>query len=851
MTGELKQSARLRGVITKIVRTEIAKLAPPTRVGTVQVIDRDNNYCTVLFPGDATPLKVDITYGNQPRYARYDDAGNDTGGGDLVRIGGRPGAYYLMDVLTSSSVNQHVETLIADVQDVVIPTTPPANSPAVTSLTGTPNSLVAVTEAIEQSTLLTYYISKTSGFTPDPTTQYHGTTRSTVQVFTTEADGITPLHPDTDYYVRVIATNGVAPDPAPSVEVGARLDLSAVANVIAASLVAGFVLAGLIRVGNITIDPASGITIPQPNGGTITLPANGTSAIITAQFIASALTTNGPATFGDVVTLAALMTLNSSVAAPTQAAQLTSTTQSTSPSTSQSSIRGFCDDVAGTSWVMVSNFSVAPTRVMVDKVTGAVGTTASIAPANYTVIGITRLGSTYYVLRSHFIGVNSVQYEVASYDASWSFLTSWIYSGAVVHAFGNDGTNLLISYSRSSDSKPVIRMFTTAGVNLGTDVVGDTAMALSYVYSITGTSADFGSLRYVLGESGGSFKVFNATGVRQTADEWTPAGGATWGIAWDGTRFHHVDSTGIVYHYSRTKTTQSVTATHSITDGATAETAASTVASSAVSWIKRQWLKVELPPPPITPSGLYGKAYVGTSSTRRLQVTSPAIALGNRTGYLDLLDTASAVAPVAQSGSFATGGIGSIAAASNGFAIDGNSGGSVGTGGFRDSVRAAGYPVSTAHRAMLIKTATQNLVNVTNTPVTWQSSSVDNHSNTPDGTSYLSMVDIANNQVVIRKAGLYQIRAALQYSGALAASTASVIILFVNSVAVATNGIQGRGRTNNQYNQNYIPLIRYLQVGDTVTFNALQDSGGTMVIDTVVETGSIPGTFLDVMEIRG
>jgi microcystin-dependent protein len=54
-------------------------------------------------------------------------------------------------------------------------------------------------------------------------------------------------------------------------------------------LKAGFVLAGQITVGAITITPTGGVQIPQPDGGVISFPADGTAATITADLIALSL----------------------------------------------------------------------------------------------------------------------------------------------------------------------------------------------------------------------------------------------------------------------------------------------------------------------------------------------------------------------------------------------------------------------------------------------------------------------------------------------------------------------------------------------------------------------------------
>jgi len=174
------------------------------------------------------------------------------------------------------------------------PTEPPASSPAV-EVHGTIDSLVVeVIEDYAGTTTLDFHISTEPDFAPSAAT-LSGSSRSAVFVIvsapvTDEEGNVTsqPLALDTIYYVRTVARNVVgAAEPGPITP--GVLDPSKVSEIVTARLVAGFILTGSIQVGNITINPETGITIPQSNGGTITFPADGSAATVDAHINARSL----------------------------------------------------------------------------------------------------------------------------------------------------------------------------------------------------------------------------------------------------------------------------------------------------------------------------------------------------------------------------------------------------------------------------------------------------------------------------------------------------------------------------------------------------------------------------------
>lgn len=252
-------------------------------------------YALVTFPqtaevlGDGTDsgdvAQVPIPYGMRAQFPEglYDPPVPVVVSDDLTTVLDAPGVRPTID--GSSIVNP---------PDPTIPTEPPASSPAV-EVHGTIDSLVVeVIEEYAGTTTLDFHISTEPDFVPSAAT-LSGSSRSAVFVIVSlpvdDGEGnITtePLVLDTVYYVRTVARNVVGPA-APGPVAPGVLDPSKVSEIVTARLVAGFILTGSIQVGNITINPETGITIPQSNGGTITLPADGSAATVDAHINARSL----------------------------------------------------------------------------------------------------------------------------------------------------------------------------------------------------------------------------------------------------------------------------------------------------------------------------------------------------------------------------------------------------------------------------------------------------------------------------------------------------------------------------------------------------------------------------------
>jgi hypothetical protein len=545
------------------------------------------------------------------------------------------------------------DAAVIDPDTEATPTTAPASSPELT-VVGMPTSLVVTAGEVAASTQIEYHLRTTSGsVTAGDAATLLTTTRSRVIVVTHLPDDVTPLARDTTYYLRAIAVNDVGAA-AQSTEKSAQLDPSGITSLVTERLVAGYALLGTLEVGSIDIDPVTGITVPQPNNPEgIHFPTDGSSATIKGvedlQVEKTTLTgqTNlyGPTSVGDTVTYEGGVTAPTS--APTGVSALNRLLVSWGetydpvawPTTLYTTLRGLTDTADGTEWITAEVSGV----YTINKTTGVV-TPRIVYSAGMTAMhGVVRIGSTYYIAY-HWSGTHSVL----------AYNSSWVYQGnpynvsnatKAITAFGTNGTDLLTVYNTGQ----LVDRISTAGTVTAT--IGLQAGYLTNTTTVIETAADFGATRIVVA-SGSTIRVFNnLTGARVTGDEWSSATVVA-GIVWDGTRFITATNAGRVYAHSTYigGVSESVTLSQTLTDG-TAETAKS-VASAAVTRFKRGWIFVTAATPPSSPAGLYPKVYAGTS-TRRLQTTTPALSTTNFQGYIDALNTGSAVEPAAQSGTFA------------------------------------------------------------------------------------------------------------------------------------------------------------------------------------------------------
>lgn len=564
------------------------------------------------------------------------------------------------------------------IPDPTIPTDPPAMSPAILDVAGTPTSLVVIVEPVELRTVIDYHISTVQGFTPDASTLVRSTA-ATITEITALPDG-SPLVAGVTYYLRTVAHND-AGSAAPSPEVEGQLNLIdddtlaelSVTKLTGGTLSGATVLAGMITVGMIRIDADQGIVVP----GGITIPANGDPISIIARAVLVSLTLLGDASFYGLIQLFGRLRVADGIVAPTAAPTGERTWPSLVTGMADSTIvtpdkvRGMVAMIgSSTLWALACDFYGQGVWRAVDKTTGALSplVLAEMPAGFHCAGGVTVIGTNYYVLG--YDDNRSGNWYVYRFNSSFSKTAEFAVGGTTPTtsfnpardpAIGTDGTNLLITWCNSSGAI-YVRDYTTTGT-AGTTMLIDEG-AVRHMGAVTQGTLDYGTTRLLVATRGGKVFVTNpATYVdgitpltRDTAKEWNgAASSAIHGLVWDGTRFRSIDDTGTLHDYSRQASTITVDAAPTWYDGdpggtGTHETDAGT--KNTWAWAARSWLIITSNPPPDvgnTDPGQQDKAnqvriYAGNAGgTLRLQET---LAVGETsTSMLDLLNTSSAAPP--------------------------------------------------------------------------------------------------------------------------------------------------------------------------------------------------------------
>lgn len=93
MAGWEEQSSamKMRDVMERIATRIVNTLRPEPKLGEVYSFDEALRSCEVLFPGDTQTVRVQVGQFQAPQSTILND-----GKGDVVRVAGRSGIYYLL-----------------------------------------------------------------------------------------------------------------------------------------------------------------------------------------------------------------------------------------------------------------------------------------------------------------------------------------------------------------------------------------------------------------------------------------------------------------------------------------------------------------------------------------------------------------------------------------------------------------------------------------------------------------------------------------------------------------------------------------------------------------------------------
>jgi hypothetical protein len=603
-----------------------------------------------------------------------------------------------------------------------------------------------------------------------------------------------------------------------------------------------------IGTSGLTYWDATGLYI-ETAGGTLRFPTDGSAAEITALLTAFALTVSGQTTLHGQVAINNTTTMAAGITTPS-APTITEDWPSLTPQTPMSGCVGLIDSPDGVYWLTSNTAGIH----RIHKTTGAVTTVKSYANVTKA-LGLGRRGNlVYYGVQGNSGGTVNVFYEYTISNDAGTWTLSQQSNQYSDTGYGMD----CVGSADSSSSNRWLNVYQERFVqhidptDINVEVDLDTLQAsyLTNPNQIVGIVADLGTVNpryvtvgYVSGVATMRVHTHAGTATRVSTEEWTLAPGSGNGIWYTGGFWYTISASGVVTQYSGLSTSGGTARlTQTIREPSVpAETPESTTAT--ITRTKRKFLRVTTAVPPSAPAGLTVPVYGDNGAgSRYLQgtATTPTVA-GQNAVWINVLATSGTIAPTSQIGTFSGGATtGKLTATTNGpFWIDGASNGSVGTGTFRDSVRAAVvYDPAVKHRCVLTQTTSQSFAADVDEQLAFETELVD----------VGGLGDLANDRIVIVQDGLYAIRTGLQGNGAWGTGFRGHINIYVGTATVAQGSIIGNGAAVNKWNQLYavMPAI-YLTTGTTVHSEAL--GSAAFSTDAVYHTAQSVGTFLEVIQI--
>lgn len=609
-------------------------------------------------------------------------------GGERVSLGLDGGEWVLGDLLGQQPVvdGSYIVPETLPPVEPQGPTEPPASSPALSAV-GSVSAITLVAEGVvDPSTVLDYFM---DGVLIE-------TTRSTVVAVRAEPDG-DPLDPDLTYDFWVVARNDVGAAAA-SPTVSSALNLLVDTETILATVTAGFVLAGQIQVGNITIDPDNGIVIPLDSGGEIRFPADGSPAIIDAILRTNDLAVQGGLTINGVTNYVnGKLFLASGTANPQTLLDinwvrdrlLRRFSSATAAGTGASGLGRTAD---GAYWGAVFHLPSGSEKefVVISDATGAVVARVHSDDANSDFRSVAAIGQWFYVLGQRYnSSAGTSQSVILRYNTSGVQDGGWFplspsgdrlvpvtyWDGAI--AADPSGTSLWFARTQSNGRIRWLRYGVNSGgltSNSPTEDVLSSGVTQTLARSLYVGSGDFGSQRFVVGgwnEQEYGAASFLPDGTWSESDSWATTFYPT-GLLWDTASSRFIscarDATSFyLTEFSPERTDTVVFGQYTWYDnnpsGGNKESAPSPINSRIIP--RRTFPLLAVPAPPKSGTGVDDpnavRVYLNTSSTTKLLTT---VTSGAALSYISPTLAGTGAAPPGSSTFTAASATGELASAS-------------------------------------------------------------------------------------------------------------------------------------------------------------------------------------------
>lgn len=735
-----------------------------------------------------------------------------------------------------------------------IPTVPPTASPAIKKVSGTSASLVVETDGVNPGTLINYYVSTVDGFVPGPSTLFT-TTQSQVAIINKLPGGLA-LDKDTQYYVVVLATNAAGSAPTYSAQVSGKLDLSQVDSLVAARLVAGFILAGTISVGQMTIDADTGITINGAGGVPILrFPVDGISPLqLTAQVVAQTLTVQDKFTIAGSGVVNADLLLAAGVSTPAVAPTLsTSTPTIDTDLTTGNTVYDFggaVEDPANSAYVLVPDSDGLLNQVYrINKTTGAIvnkqtltmtqGPSVSIQAITYSSV----TGKFFVIFQDFDRTFSNPSFYMARFsntfvqEAEFQIGGSGAFNGRQMRLV-SDGTNPGMVWIPNAASL-MLRWYNP---NMGGGTIG---ADVTLIASLSGTgqgvggayygNADVGSARLFvnyLGPSGSTtIFCFNPASsyAQDTARNFIRVNRVQ-GLFWDsaGGQLMTMDDQANLTRYSKYQTAVTIQAKYSWYDGnatgSTHRSLPSPVATLAVPARRYVSVIADVPPgfydtdPAHTDKANQVKMYVSDDGGTTWHMTVLTASPWGQT-VTTFAGIATETPPVTNEFSGITlGSVGTMRSQTTDSGVDGMTE-VVNIKGF-GPWRLGNYG-SVRHFGSRYHNTTQAIATATTTLLQWNSAK--------EAATGLTW-DAANNRFVIAKPGIYLVSISLEWlSGGSGTGHRSMAIRKNGAAYMTSDMASAAFTTAGPPTQLLIGMIP-CAIGDTLDVTCWQNTGSTMSI---------------------
>lgn len=746
--------------------------------------------------------------------------------------------------------------LVAKATDGAVPSAAPANTVLNQFAVG---ALEARWDAVTNADPVTYdvYLKAGSpvGGVYNSTTFIGSTTATSLPI--TRVPAGTLLLPATNYYLEVRVRDGdgyaaASSTAGPTQYRKADVDtISAswvyantveAAQINSGSVTADWALLGSISVGpNITLKPPT-VSPPDPGGlkivtssgaGLILLPGDGSAALFRKVAVEadSLLVYDNFELRGVNNSIAGTLKLAKGVSAfqagPTVVSDWTDPTLSlTLPDTGGGDL---CDD--GTNWVQAGGISQKVYGY--NKTTGVKSTLLDLSSLGLNVVGVTKLGTSFYVLTPLTVRV---------YSAAWALTGSWSLSGVSGYAatsISADGTTIYVAVTNSASTSTVtVWSMTTAGSS-------QTAL-FTTAYTVPTTTprlyvgaADFGGVRAVIMAGTATVHVHTLAGAVQTAQQWTsPVGDYAQGLLYDGANLRQLGfSTTLgaarVWKLSPVVTAlaRSVRASKYDSVGTVHETAWSL--ATAFTQNPREWMKVQTS----APDGSGGadepnriRHYIQTTSLSASYFLQPDVTASPWAAWYGTPATGTATAVTGVDFS-SVAAVGKITDVTGTYYLDGNGDAKV-DDLVANTITTDGLVLPHLELTQPLRqtAADANLVSGTSTLMRWATTTQ------ADATGTITNPNTALNsdgRIVLGKAGIYEIICQYTFASSAAGTTRSLRIL-LNAGATL---IAADSRAPNAANGTtvLVALRRRFAANDYFTTELLQASGGALGVFSTAE----------------